>query len=422
MPQRPYLIFDKSSLESLNIDESMLLDTFYSCVITPIFFVECLADLEKQMSSKSTPEQLVGSLADRTPEYESCVTLHHLDLLRWELTGKFSLLRLKGGPFVAGAKSVQLGDQKGVIFQQTKEQEAMQRWTAREFLDAERLIAKWWRKSLTSIDFDAMVKAVMAEIGPHWRKPKTLQDARQMTDIIIDHMDQQWLLGFGIDLLGVSDLKEQAISDWVGKRRPSLRQCIPYFIFMLSVNLFFCLVLPTQLLRNVKPSHHIDLAYLYYLPFCSIFTSKDSFHAQIVPLFLTPEQTFVNGIELKEDLKKLDLRYSALEESEFKTGTTSFAMHPPEEPAFLTTRLWDKHVPKWRDAPPPVKLNKQLQDALTEMMKKVSGSPQVAPHDIGNVSELGYVSVEGKIHLRKGKYRRYSEEMEQHIIEGEKNR
>ena len=104
--QRPYLIFDKSSLESLNIDEAVLLDTFFSCVITPIFFVECLADLEKEMRSKSTPEQLVGSLADRTPEYESCVTLHHLDVLSWELTGKFSLLRLKGGPFVAGAKSV----------------------------------------------------------------------------------------------------------------------------------------------------------------------------------------------------------------------------------------------------------------------------------------------------------------------------
>jgi hypothetical protein len=421
MALRPYLIFDKSSLESLNIDEAALLDIFYSCVITPIFFVECLADLEKQMSSKSTPEQLVGSLADRTPEWASCVTLHHLDVLRWELIGKFSLLRRKGGPFVAGARSVPLGDQKGLIFQQTKEQEAMQRWTAREFLDAERLIAKQWRKSLTSIDFDAMVKVVMEDIGPHWRKPKTLQDARQMTDIIIDHMDQQWLLGFGIDLLGVSDLKERAILDWVGKRRPSLRQCLPYFIFMLSVNIFFCLILPTQLLRNVKPSHHIDLAYLYYLPFCSIFTSKDNFHAQIVPLFLTPEQTFVNGIELKQDLKKLDERYSALDESEFRTGTTSFAMHPPEEPTFLTTRLWDKHIPKWRDAPPPAKLDKRLEDALTEMVKQVSGSPQVAPHDIGSVSELGYVSVESKIHLRKGKYR-YSEETEQRIIDGEMNR
>jgi hypothetical protein len=59
----PYLIFDKSSLESLNIDEAVLLDTFFSCVITPIFFVECLADLEKEIRSKSTPEQLVGSLA-----------------------------------------------------------------------------------------------------------------------------------------------------------------------------------------------------------------------------------------------------------------------------------------------------------------------------------------------------------------------
>ena len=76
---------------------------------------------------------------------------------------------------MAGAKSVQLGDQKGVIFQPTEEMEAMQRWTAREFLEAERQIAKWWRRSLTSIDFDAMVKAVMGEIGPHWRKPKSLE-------------------------------------------------------------------------------------------------------------------------------------------------------------------------------------------------------------------------------------------------------
>jgi hypothetical protein len=180
--QRPYLIFDKSSLESLNIIEAVLLDTLFSCVITPIFFVECLADLEKEIRSKSKPEQLVGSPADRTSEYESCAALHHLDVLRWELTGKFGLLRLKGGPFVAGAKSVQLGDQKGVIFRPTKEVEAMQRWTAREFLEAERQVAKAWRKSLTSIGFDGMVKVVMAEIGPHSRKPRTLQDARQMTE------------------------------------------------------------------------------------------------------------------------------------------------------------------------------------------------------------------------------------------------
>ena len=54
-----------------------------------------------------------------------------------------------------------------------------------------------------------------------------------------------------------------------------------------------------------------------------------------------------------------------------------------------------------------------------EMMKKVSGSQQVALTYIGSVSELGYVSMESKIHLRKGKYCRFSEETERSIKEGE---
>ena len=226
----------------------------------------------------------------------------------------------------------------------------MHRWTAREFLDAERLIAKWWRRSLTAIDFNAMVKTLMAEIGPHWRKPKTLQDARADDRYHhrpygpgmaprIRHRPARRVGREGAGCIGLG---------W--KPSPAApRMHALFHLHAVRSIIFFCLVLRTQLLRNVKPSHQIDLAYLYYLPFCSIFTSKDNFHAQIVPLFLTPEQSFINGIELKEDLKKLDERYSALDESEFKKGTTSFARHPPDDAAFLTTRLWDKHVPKWRD-------------------------------------------------------------------------
>jgi hypothetical protein len=79
----------------------------------------------------------------------------------------------------------------------------------------------------------------------------------------------------------------------------------------------------------VKSTHQVDLAYLYYLPFCIVFTSKDRFHAQIVPLFLDPFQTFVNGEDLKADLKKLDERYSALPKSELRKGLMGFATYPP---------------------------------------------------------------------------------------------
>jgi hypothetical protein len=88
-----------------------------------------------------------------------------------------------------------------------------------------------------------------------------------------------------------------------------------------------------------------------YLPFCSVFTSKDNFHAQIVPLFLDSSQTFVNGNEFKEELKRLVAHYSALPDEELKTGLINFATWPPEDKSFLTTRLWDKDLPLWRVSP-----------------------------------------------------------------------
>jgi hypothetical protein len=43
--QGPSPIFDKSSIESFNLDEAVLMDHFYMSTITPVFYVECLADL-----------------------------------------------------------------------------------------------------------------------------------------------------------------------------------------------------------------------------------------------------------------------------------------------------------------------------------------------------------------------------------------
>ena len=153
----------------------------------------------------------------------------------------------------------------------------------------------------------------------------------------------------GLNLLGVPEATVWVVGDWIARRRPPLREHAPYFIFILTINVFFCLVLPTQSLRNVKASHHIDLAYLYYLPFCSVFTSKDNFHAQIVPLFLGPMQTFMNGIDFKEDLKKLNAHYSALSEDVLKTGLINFAAFPPDDRDFFVTRMWDTYLPPWRD-------------------------------------------------------------------------
>jgi len=58
MPAGLHLIFDKSALQSFSLDETNWLDHFYSSVITPLFFAEVLADLEKEVGTGKTPEQV----------------------------------------------------------------------------------------------------------------------------------------------------------------------------------------------------------------------------------------------------------------------------------------------------------------------------------------------------------------------------
>lgn len=423
MPQGPFLIFDKSSLENLDLDEAVMLDNFYMSNITPLFFVECLADLEKAIRSNSTPEQLVGSLATRTPESQSYPNVHHTTILRGELAGKFDLKTVHGRVMLAGGRHVQLGDKKGVIFEHSPEAEAISRWGKREFLALERDTARQWRRALNSIDLNAMVQSVMGALGP-WRRPKSLQDAREMADTIIDNMDSEWLIRFGLNLLGAPETIDYVMSEWIQKRRPQLRDHLPYFVFMLTINVFFCLVLPAQLLSKVKPSHKIDLAYLYYLPFCSVFTSKDNFHADIVPLFLWPEQTFVNGTELKEDLKRLVAHYEALPEEVLKTGLIHFAAYPPDDTGFLITRLWDKYLPRWRaarDMPKPTR-DPAEEKRIVEEINRQTDSPELQPSDEQDIDKMDYATIRRRVYPRKGRWLRFSEEQIQRILEHEKDK
>ena len=143
----PSLIFDKSTLQSLNPNESVWLDNFYIVNITPLFFVETLADLEKKIKAGRSPEQIVGNLAYKTPDTAS-VNTYHRDLLAGELMGK-GIVKMDGRPCASGGKYLKLGNETGLLFQEPPEKEAFNRWQKHEFLEIERNIAKKWRSLST---------------------------------------------------------------------------------------------------------------------------------------------------------------------------------------------------------------------------------------------------------------------------------
>lgn len=79
--------------------------------------------------------------------------MHHLTVLKAELSRSFDLRKVMCRPSPGAPELVQLGDQKGMIFRQAPEDEAMLRWAEGDFLTIERQFAKQWRNGLTSIDF-----------------------------------------------------------------------------------------------------------------------------------------------------------------------------------------------------------------------------------------------------------------------------
>jgi hypothetical protein len=423
MSQGPSLIFDKSSLESLNLDEAALLDNFYRSNITPLFFVECLSDLEKAIKSRSTPEQLVGSLARRTPDAQSCAHAHHRRILGQELSGHLDLSQVLERPMLSHGEPVQLGDKRGIVFRRSPEEEALERWTRGEFLEVERCHAKVWRRAITRINHDDLVKTITAGVG-HWRKPASLEDAKQMADTIIDNMDPEWLIGFGLELLDIPEATAYVRAEWARKRKPTIRGYLPYFTLMLTINLFFSLVIQTQLLRNVKQSHQVDLAYLYYLLFCSVFTSRDRFHVQVVPFFMNKRQTFVHGDELKADLARLVDRYAALPEDVQRSGLITFAHTPPDDASFLVTRLWDIYLPSWRafrDYKKPQGSPEEDKKLVEEISRWVEGAPGMVSHNEHDVDKLDHITIARRVKVRKGRWRRFSEEQEQNILQHEES-
>ncbi len=78
----PISLFDKSFLHSLHINDSVWFDNFYSANISPLFYIETLADLDKEMKGGKTAEQVVGIIASKTPERKGSPNVHHMDLLR----------------------------------------------------------------------------------------------------------------------------------------------------------------------------------------------------------------------------------------------------------------------------------------------------------------------------------------------------
>jgi hypothetical protein len=95
-----------------------------------------------------------------------------------------------------------------------------------------------------------------------------------------------------------------------------------------------------------------------------------------------------------------------------KTGLNNFAAYPPDDDSFITTRMWNKYLPRWKalkDQPKKPR-DPEADKKLIEELKRMSDAVEVRSGDSSELDSVDYVSLQRSVWPKKGNWLRFSEE------------
>jgi hypothetical protein len=373
----PITLFDKSFLQALSTDEAVWFDNFFYPVVAPLFYIETLADLYKKPRDGKTSEDEVGIIAAKTPQLHGGPCYFHMELCIQDLLG--NPVPMTGQIPMAGMRQVVRDGKEGAIAEVSREAKAFCRWQDGEFFEVERLHARQWRMQVENIDLSAIENA-MKQLGINSKTCKSLDAAQTLADAVVTGLTKTPSRFDGmLEVLEIpQQLRPHIKERWKRRGRPPLRSFAPYAAYVLRVELFFRAALGANLVASTRPSHKVDMAYLFYLPFCTLFTSSDRLHRQCAPLFMRPNQEFVWGLDLKAELGALNAHFSAMPAEVKKQGIFKFANRLPAESQGLIRKLFERHTPnllKPAAVVDPAEINKDAHKKLLEDMKRWESAP-----------------------------------------------
>lgn len=413
----PITIFDKSALQALNPDKAVWFDAFFSANIIPIFYVETLADLEKEVAGGKTPEEVVGRLAEKTPS-SAYPNVHHRQLVMAELAG--NEISMTERPIIsAGERMMQPDGSYGVHVDEFPEEATLQRWMKHEFLELERETARRWRAELAAHDPDRMIGLVKNVLDG--KRVSNIEELVGFIHAFCASSDPN-VIALALDVLGIpTALRVRVVNRWDTNGRPTLDEFAPYSTHVFKVDLLYYLGMYCSFISPVRPSNRVDMAYLYYLPFAMTFVSGDKLHHRTVPLLQQPGQSYMAADDLKVALAEIDSHYDGLPDDIKALGVMRFAQWPPSDMDNLVTRVWDAHMTEdWRDIAREHEATlgkprdavadratiKEIQAQMRRARAMTSQEAQSAP------AELDYGVIRRQVPVTKGKWRMVSQEIE----------
>ncbi len=350
MPDGPTVVYDKSAMQLLSKEEARWFTHFFRGVITPVFLIESLSNLAKEYPDKRDVNKVVAAMAAKAQDMGSLPNVPHTELIEMNLRGYE--VEMRGVPLVGGGQKVQADNGKwGWFIDETPEEKALRRWQSGDFDEADRAQAAGWRITSKSFDLQALARSMKPS-----KQQKaniaglTLTDLKRSVDIFFEDPSAQFrTLTSAFEAFDVDDTTQAEIKrKWIELGRPHISAFAPYAYYSLRLTTTFLAGVSFRIIPE-RPTNIIDLQYLYYLPFCQVFTSGDKLHRELAPLFMRPKQHFIWAQDLKKALVEFVAYYKQHEDELRARGSMSFARYPPLDLQTVIHDVYDALRPRWRE-------------------------------------------------------------------------
>ena len=325
MNMPPTLIFDKSVLQLLSYDECLELSDRYFFITTPILLMEIVNDRLKYREDDKQ-SNITDSLLSKLKAHRhqgAFSTDSHLDLLYTELSTdcKVPMEGKAVRPDIQITSTPGMG--RGLYLDLSNESNTFDRWKKAGLSDFEQEISQ---RCIDSLNFQEGDWEDHKEIHDFPEFPQIsgeyLETAMpELKMVTTDFCEREDVDGKFEDLrlilnstLSDKDVKTSIIERWLNQDMPHLKYFSPYSYHCFQVFVAFYIAIENKMKisksksrqRRKKGKNRIDFSnlmdvlYLLYLPFCQTFTSNDDFLCKFAKIFISPEQHFISGDELKK--------------------------------------------------------------------------------------------------------------------------
>lgn len=380
------LIVDKSTLQSLSVEESVWMDALFYCGVPEILHMEILADIAKRWKNERSAETEVKRLAEKLPEMRGVCIRPYVTLAKEDLLGQTVPMTRKLP--AEGFHGKDLDGEMVAVMEKIPGETAWRRWQQGEFTKQERDDAEEFRRIRSEFRWDIEEnKRLLDNAGINVSEIRDAGGAWIVAGKSIDapgETVQAAALECMIALAELNDEEKRKVKKrWELCAYIPARQLAPYAAYVAQIFLAWGAAAAADLPMVRQRSAVSDMPYLLFLPFVEVFSSNDKLHIEWANVIKKQNQTIITGTDMKAALQEVAEFYERYAELVEEYGALGLIDYPPEECTWFAG-LWDKMRPEWRRqgqlSSAYMKRSAQNQMNMQIKLKKIQeGLPEMDP-------------------------------------------